>query len=85
MVYCIFDSFLCTQLVTYFCSCLIARNLLSGFRTCLEVSIFMHDAEASMPNRSIVGPCSFMEDNGKADTDQSVSIKEIFYSLFLIR
>ncbi|XP_062026258.1 histone-lysine N-methyltransferase EZA1 isoform X2 [Rosa rugosa] len=51
-------------------SCLIARNLLSGFRTCLEVSMFMHDAEASMPNRSVVG---FMEDNGNgiADTDQS--------------
>ncbi|KAL6184870.1 hypothetical protein ACLB2K_046269 [Fragaria x ananassa] len=48
-------------------SCLIARNLLSGFKTCLEVSIFMHDAEASMPNRSV----GFMEDNGKADTDQS--------------
>ncbi|KAL6271887.1 hypothetical protein ACE6H2_028798 [Prunus campanulata] len=55
-------------------SCLIARNLLSGLKTCMEVSSYMHDAGASMPNRSVVGPFSFMEDNGKANMDQTVSI-----------
>ncbi|BFG43431.1 hypothetical protein CerSpe_297050 [Prunus speciosa] len=52
-------------------SCLIARNLLSGLKTCMEVSSYMHNAGASMPNRSVVGPFSFMEDNGKANMDQT--------------
>ncbi|CAL8179105.1 unnamed protein product [Prunus armeniaca] len=52
-------------------SCLIARNLLSGLKTCMEVSSYMHNAGASMPNRSVVGPLSFMEDNGKANVDQT--------------
>lgn len=65
-----------------FCSCLIARNLLSGLKTCMEVSSYMHNAGASMPNRSVVGPFSFMEDNGKANMDQTVSIEELFLSCF---
>ncbi|KAB2605088.1 histone-lysine N-methyltransferase EZA1-like [Pyrus ussuriensis x Pyrus communis] len=52
-------------------SCLIARNLLSGLRTCMEVSSYMHNSGASMPNRSVVGPSSFMEDNVKSDMDQT--------------
>lgn len=50
-------------------SCLIARNLLSGLRTCIEVSSYMHDGGASMLHRSMVAPSSFTEDNGKADTE----------------
>lgn len=66
-----------------FCSCLIARNLLSGLKTCMEVSSYMHNAGASMPNRSVVGPFSFMEDNGKANVDQTVSIPFLFLLLFI--
>ncbi|XP_041018325.1 histone-lysine N-methyltransferase EZA1-like isoform X12 [Juglans microcarpa x Juglans regia] len=57
------------------CSCLIARNLLSGLKTCIEVSTYMHDGGASMPNRAIVVSSSFTEDKGKADieyTDQDM-------------
>ncbi|KAF5455387.1 hypothetical protein F2P56_024967 [Juglans regia] len=57
------------------CSCLIARNLLSGLKTCIEVSTYMHDGGASMPNRAIVVPSSLTEDKGKADieyTDQDM-------------
>ncbi|KAF5455388.1 hypothetical protein F2P56_024967 [Juglans regia] len=56
-------------------SCLIARNLLSGLKTCIEVSTYMHDGGASMPNRAIVVPSSLTEDKGKADieyTDQDM-------------
>ncbi|XP_041018324.1 histone-lysine N-methyltransferase EZA1-like isoform X11 [Juglans microcarpa x Juglans regia] len=56
-------------------SCLIARNLLSGLKTCIEVSTYMHDGGASMPNRAIVVSSSFTEDKGKADieyTDQDM-------------
>ncbi|KAK9281807.1 hypothetical protein L1049_004713 [Liquidambar formosana] len=50
-------------------SCLIARNLLSGLKTCIEVSSYMSEDGAAMPHRSVVVPSSFSEDNGKADTD----------------
>ncbi|XP_050266205.1 histone-lysine N-methyltransferase EZA1 isoform X2 [Quercus robur] len=50
-------------------SCLIARNLLSGLKTCIEVSKYMHDWGASMPHGSITAPSSFMEDNTKADME----------------
>ncbi|KAG6704134.1 hypothetical protein I3842_07G120900 [Carya illinoinensis] len=56
-------------------SCLIARNLLSGLKTCAEVFTYMHEGGASMPNRAIVAPSSFTEDKGKADieyTDQDM-------------
>ncbi|KAL5863040.1 hypothetical protein ACOSQ3_000554 [Xanthoceras sorbifolium] len=49
-------------------SCLIARNLLSGLKTCVEVSTYMRDCGSSMSHKS-VAPSSFSEENGKADTD----------------
>ncbi|KAI9400113.1 hypothetical protein POPTR_002G195700v4 [Populus trichocarpa] len=49
-------------------SCLIARNLLSGLKTCIEVSNYMRESGAMMPHRS-VAPRSFLEDSGKSDTD----------------
>ncbi|PON61716.1 Histone-lysine N-methyltransferase, EZ [Parasponia andersonii] len=52
-------------------SCLIARNLLSGLKTCLEVSSYMHEGGVSMPHRSVIGPSSFMDENGKTDTDNT--------------
>ncbi|KAF2325080.1 hypothetical protein GH714_022665 [Hevea brasiliensis] len=49
-------------------SCLIAGNLLSGLKTCMEVSNYMCDSGATMTQRS-VAPSSILEDNGKNDTD----------------
>ncbi|KAJ6400959.1 hypothetical protein OIU84_016392 [Salix udensis] len=49
-------------------SCLIARNLLSGLRTCIEVFSYMRESGAMMPHRS-VAPRSFLEDSGKSDID----------------
>ncbi|GAV83620.1 SET domain-containing protein [Cephalotus follicularis] len=49
-------------------SCLIARNLLSGLKTCIEISSYMCDSGASMPQRS-TAPNLFVEENGKADSD----------------
>uniref|UniRef100_A0A6N2MAB0 Myb-like domain-containing protein n=1 Tax=Salix viminalis TaxID=40686 RepID=A0A6N2MAB0_SALVM len=54
-------------------SCLIARNLLSGLKTCIEVSNYMRESGAMMPHRS-VAPRSFLEDSGKSDTDFVVCI-----------
>ncbi|KAJ6972833.1 hypothetical protein D5086_026216 [Populus alba] len=49
-------------------SCLIARNLLSGLKTCIEVSSYMRESGAMTPHRS-VAPRSFLEDSGKIDID----------------
>ncbi|KAM7495796.1 hypothetical protein LguiA_020210 [Lonicera macranthoides] len=51
-------------------SCLIARNLLSGLKTCIEVSSYMHDDRAAMSHGAIDASSSFSEDDGKADADQ---------------
>ncbi|XP_057966698.1 histone-lysine N-methyltransferase EZA1 isoform X2 [Malania oleifera] len=50
-------------------SCLIARNLLSGLKTCIEVFSYMYDDRAAITHRSVVVPSSLLEDNGKAETD----------------
>ncbi|KAL2598793.1 hypothetical protein AAZV13_10G011800 [Glycine max] len=50
-------------------SCLIARNLLSGLKTCMEISSYMHSGGVSMPHGSIVAPSSIMEDKGKFDAE----------------
>ncbi|KAG6748392.1 hypothetical protein POTOM_048312 [Populus tomentosa] len=49
-------------------SCLIARNLLSGLKTCIEVYSYMRESGAMTPHRS-VAPRSFLEDSGKIDID----------------
>ncbi|XVF80679.1 hypothetical protein PTKIN_Ptkin15bG0093800 [Pterospermum kingtungense] len=49
-------------------SCLIARNLLSGLKTCIEVSSYMFDGGASTLHRSIM-TSSFLEETGKSETD----------------
>ncbi|WCJ22324.1 Histone-lysine N-methyltransferase EZA1 [Euphorbia peplus] len=49
-------------------SCLIARNLLSGLKTCIEVSNYMYNNGATMPRRSAT-PSSVLEENGMADAD----------------
>lgn len=51
-------------------SCLIARNLLSGLKTCKEVANYMFDHGAAMPHRSSVLTNSDSEDNEKADPDE---------------
>ncbi|WJX19838.1 [histone H3]-lysine(4) N-trimethyltransferase [Trifolium repens] len=50
-------------------SCLIARNLLSGLKTCMEISSYMHDGGVSMPYRSIIAASSIMNASGKIDTE----------------
>lgn len=55
------------------CSCLIARNLLSGLKTCKEVANYMFNDGAAIPNRSAV-PNSGSEDNERADPDETVSL-----------
>ncbi|CAN1792693.1 Histone-lysine N-methyltransferase EZA1 [Linum perenne] len=49
-------------------SCLIARNLLSGLKTCIEVSKYMRDNGATMTNRSLTQSSS-SKDNGKTNAD----------------
>lgn len=62
------------------CSCLIARNLLSGLKTCIEVSNYMCDGGATTSHRS-VAPSSILEDNGKPDTDYMVCAVEFQHKL----
>ncbi|KAI4349742.1 hypothetical protein L6164_010302 [Bauhinia variegata] len=50
-------------------SCLIARNLLSGLKTCIEVASYMHSGGTSTLHGSVVAPSSIMDDTGKTDAD----------------
>ncbi|RVW41531.1 Histone-lysine N-methyltransferase EZA1 [Vitis vinifera] len=59
-------------------SCLIARNLLSGLKTCIEVSSYMYDDGSAMLHRSAVVPSSFLEDNGRGDADYTVAKQGVF-------
>ncbi|XP_027189731.1 histone-lysine N-methyltransferase EZA1-like isoform X3 [Cicer arietinum] len=49
-------------------SCLIARNVLSDSKTCMEIFSYMHDG-VSMSHRSIIAASSIMDDKGKFVTD----------------
>ncbi|ONK63581.1 uncharacterized protein A4U43_C07F16730 [Asparagus officinalis] len=49
-------------------SCLIARNLLSGLKTCTEVSNYMFNDGATLLSRQM-STNSFMEDSGNGDHD----------------
>ncbi|MCH99846.1 histone-lysine N-methyltransferase EZA1-like [Trifolium medium] len=60
-------------------SCLIARNLLSGLKTCMEISSYMHDGGVSMPYRSIIAASSIMNDSGKIDTECTVSLQAFLF------
>lgn len=51
------------------CSCLIARNLLPGLKTCMEVSSYMDNRAVAQRGGST---SLFSEDNGKADMDYMV-------------
>lgn len=48
-------------------SCLIARNLLSGLKTCTEVSHYMHNNGPAVPYKLDTVCCS--DDSGRADSD----------------
>ncbi|XP_020520541.1 histone-lysine N-methyltransferase EZ3 isoform X3 [Amborella trichopoda] len=50
-------------------SCLIARNLLSGLKTCKEVADYMLDDEAAMHPKFSSVPNSSSDENGKPDAD----------------
>ena len=65
------------------CSCLIARNLLFGLKTCIEVSSYMCDGGASTLHRSIV-TSSFLEENGKSETDYMVCTRTLISLYFLL-
>ncbi|XVE73442.1 hypothetical protein DITRI_Ditri11bG0118100 [Diplodiscus trichospermus] len=56
-------------------SCLIARNLLSGLKTCIEVSSYMRDGGASALHRSIM-TSSVLEENGKSETDYMEKVEK---------
>ena len=60
--------------VAMLCSCLISRNLLSGLKTCIEVSSYMYDDEAGMPRGAVGMPTSFSEDKKKLDADFMVCV-----------
>ncbi|KAJ1412560.1 SET domain [Sesbania bispinosa] len=48
-------------------SCLIARNLLPGLKTCMEVASYMYVGEVSVPDRSILS--SIMDKNGQVNAN----------------
>ena len=67
------------------CSCLISRNLLSGLKTCIELSSYMFDDEAGMPPGAIGMTSSFSEDKKKLDAYFIVCFILLpFFSSFLI-
>ncbi|KAI3773206.1 hypothetical protein L6452_04410 [Arctium lappa] len=49
-------------------SCLITRNLLSSFKTCIEVANYMYDSGAATSQRSFTA-CSMSDCNERADAD----------------
>ncbi|XP_024968148.1 histone-lysine N-methyltransferase EZA1-like isoform X1 [Cynara cardunculus var. scolymus] len=49
-------------------SCLIARNLLSSLKTCIEVANYMYDSGAATSQRSFTA-CSMSDCNERADAD----------------
>lgn len=64
------------------CSCLIARNLLSGLKTCIEVSSYMREGGSSIPHKTVAAS-SFLEEHRKADTDYTVCAVTPFLLLFI--
>ena len=56
------------------CSCLICRNLLAGFKTCMEIGRYMHE---EMPNGSI-------DENGTFVAQYNVSITNIHFPSFYV-
>jgi len=61
------------------CSCLIARNLLSGLKTCMEIATYMHAGGVSMSHGSIIAPSSIMDDKGKFDAEYTVRIQAFLF------
>lgn len=64
------------------CSCLIARNLLSGLKTCIEVSSYMYDHGVAMSQGAIGIRSSVAEENEKFDADFMVC--SVFFLPFTI-
>lgn len=62
------------------CSCLIARNLLSGLRTCVEVSDYMNDDGAAVPRGPAYLTNSSPDDNGKLSMDHTVCSHHFCFS-----
>ncbi|PKA55821.1 Histone-lysine N-methyltransferase EZ3 [Apostasia shenzhenica] len=55
-------------------SCLIARNLLSGMKTCVEVSKYMFNGGASLQSRPLLSN-SCLENSGRCDNEQDVPLR----------
>lgn len=45
--------------------------------------MYMYEGGVSMPHRFAIGPSSSMEDNGKTDTEHTVSLVSPFLSFAL--
>lgn len=55
-------------------SCLIARNLLPGLKTCLEVSTYMNHDAAAMSEGSTAVSNSFFDGDGNIDANKLVCV-----------
>lgn len=55
-------------------SCLIARNLLPGLKTCLEVSTYMNHDVAAMSQGSTALSNSFFDGDGNMDANKLASV-----------
>ena len=60
--------------VVMLCSGLISRNLLSGLKTCIELSSDMFDDKAGMPREAVCMSSSFSEDKKKLDANVMVCV-----------
>ncbi|XP_068662468.1 histone-lysine N-methyltransferase EZ3-like isoform X2 [Aristolochia californica] len=75
---------LCTKGIEIFGrnSCLIARNLLPGLRTCMEVFNYMFNDGETASNRSSTLPSLTLDNNGKNDlehTEQEIPTRTRFF------
>ena len=66
------DKYSLTKIALAFRSCLIARNLLPGLKTCVEVSSFMNDAGEATSHGTAAFPNTVSADNGRGDIDHMV-------------
>lgn len=73
------------SIIIMVCSCLIARNLLPGLKTCIEVSSYMCNDGAATHHGSSGISCFFPGDNGKALMDRMVCDLLFLLPLFTVK
>lgn len=64
-------------------SCLIARNLLPGLKTCSEVSAYMNHDAAAMSHGSTALSNSFFDGDGNVDAKKLVYVSGFQFHVFL--